>query len=185
MKKTILSMLLAVMTVGLILSCKEKKPVKTDAELRADSIRKAKQDSIFSVANFKKESIATIEKFIKKKFSSDPDFGKVVETDDKILNDSIYFAKSRIVIKNDFGAKQQYTNVWFVFCRRKKNDPHFVFWPDSEHCQKGMNHIVGKDVALISNSFFIFKEKDYHKLVGCLCSNFLMSVDEVMKWYNN
>ncbi len=181
MKKTILSMFLALIAMNIISSCKEKKLVKTDAELRADSIKQAKQDSILSVENFKKESIATIEELLKKKISSDPNFGKVLETDDNILNDSIYFTKSRIVIKNDFGAEWQYDDFWFAFCRRTKDEPHMLYWTTEEKCQKGMDYIVGNEKTIISSLFFLFQPTDYHIFMDKVCSNFLSSVDEMLK----
>ena len=108
MKMVIMFLILAVIAVGVTSSCKESKPVKTAAELKADSITQAEKDSVKSIADFKKGSIATINKFIKRKVSSDPEFGEVLETEDKILNDSIYFAVSRIVWKNRYGAKEQH-----------------------------------------------------------------------------
>ena len=69
--------ILAVITVG-VMSCKESKPAKTAAELKADSIAQAKKDSVKSIADFKKESIATIDKYLKRSVSYYPDFFKVL-----------------------------------------------------------------------------------------------------------
>lgn len=174
-------LLLAVIAVG-VTSCKESKPVKTEAELKADSIAQAKKDSIKSIADFKKESIATMNKFIKRKISSDPEFGEVLETKDKILNDSIYFAVSRIVWKNKYGAKEQHDEFWFAFCRRNKNDVRMIYWADSDYCNRGMKSIVGDNFYAYAhiNAFF-FPKEEYGTFVEALHQGLAFGVD---RWLN-
>ena len=180
MKKVIMFLLLAVIAVG-VMSCKESKPAKTAAELKADSIAKAKKDSVKSIADFKKESISIIERYIKRNISSDPDYGKVLETTDKILNDSMYFALSRIVLKNKYGAVEQYSDIWFLFCRRDKKDPRFIFWPKRDFCQSGIDFMLGHKDSFISDDIFILSENDYHKLMDGLCNDRYATVKERLR----
>ena len=181
MKKVIMFLLLAVIMVG-VMSCKESKPAKTAAELKADSIAQAKKDSIKSIADFKKESIAIIDKYLKRSVSCDPDFGKVLETKDKILNDSIYFALSRVVWKNKYGATMQHDEFWFAFCRRGKNDLRLITWPNDEYCNSGMRHIVGDNFFAYAhiNSFY-FPEEKYGVFVKAL---FRSSTFKVESWFD-
>ena len=68
-----------IIAVGFVSSCsiKPKVPEKTPAQLRADSIAKVKKDSIAKVANFKKFSLNSLTRLLKRQISSDPDYGKV------------------------------------------------------------------------------------------------------------
>lgn len=178
MRKILFSLLLAVITVGVI-SCKENKPTKSAEEIRADSIAQAKKDSIKSIADFKKESIATIERLVKRNVSSDPDFGKVLETKDKILNDSIYFAVARVVWKNQFGAKVQHDEYWFAFCRRDKKDVRMISWKDDDTCNRGMKSIVGEDFfAYSSINAFCFPKEKYGKFVDFICTGLLFRIED-------
>lgn len=160
MKKFFTMLFLAVITAG-VMSCKESKPTKSAEEIKADSIAQAKKDSIKSITDFKKGSIAILDKFLKRKVSSDPDFGKVLETKDKILNDSIYFAVARVVWKNQFGAKVQHDELWFAFCRRNKKDLRMIYWKNDDYCNSGMRTIVGENFFAYAhiNSFYFPKEK--------------------------
>lgn len=180
MKKVIMFLLLAVITVG-VMSCKENKPTKSAEEIRADSIAQAEKDSIKSIEDFKKESISIIERYIKRNISSDPDYGKVLETTDKILNDSMYFALSRIVLKNKYGAVDQYSDIWFLFCRRDKKDPRFIFWPKRDFCQSGIDVMLGHKDSFISDEIFILSKNDYHKLMDGLCNNRYATVKERLR----
>ena len=181
MKKVIMFFILAVITVG-VMSCKESKPAKTAAELKADSIAQAKKDSVKSIADFKKESIATMNKVIKRKISSDPEFGEVLETKDKILNDSIYFAVSRIVWKNKYGAKEQHDEFLFAFCRRDKKDVRMIYWTNSDYCNKGMKSMIGDNFYASAHigAFFFPKEK-YGTFVEALHQGLAFRVD---RWFN-
>ena len=181
-EKVIMFLILAVIAVGVTSSCKESKPAKTEAELKADSIAQAKKDSIKSIADFKKESIATIDKYLKRSVSCDPDFGKVLETKDKILNDSIYFALARVVWKNKYGATMQHDEFWFAFCRRGKNDLRLITWPNDEYCNSGMRSIVGNNFCAYAhiNSFY-FPEEKYGVFVKAL---FRSSTFKVESWFD-
>ena len=181
MKKVIMFLLLAVIMVG-VMSCKENKPTKSAEEIRADSIAQAKKDSVKSIADFKKESIAIIDKYLKRSVSCDPDFGKVLETKDKILNDSIYFALSRVVWKNKYGATMQHDEFWFAFCRRGKNDLRLITWPNDEYCNSGMRSIVGNNFCAYAhiNSFY-FPEEKYGVFVKAL---FRSSTFKVESWFD-
>lgn len=181
MKKILFSLLLAVITVG-VMSCKENKPTKSAEEIKADSIAQAKKDSIKSIADFKKESIAIIDKHLKRNVSCDPDFGKVLETKDKILNDSIYFAVARVVWKNQFGATMQHDEFWFAFCRRDKKDLRLIFWKNDEYCNTGMRSIVGDNFSAYAHiNTFYFPEEKYGVFVEELCSNRFFKVES---WFN-
>lgn len=180
MKKFFTMLFLAVITAG-VMSCKESKPTKSAEEIKADSIAQAEKDSIKSITDFKKESVSIIERYIKRNISSDPDYGKVLETTDKILNDSMYFALSRIVLKNKYGAVEQYSDIWFLFCRRDKNDPRFIFWPKGDYCQSGIDVMLGHKDTFISDDIFILSESDYHKLMDALCNNRYATVKERLR----
>lgn len=180
MKKFFTMLFLAVITAG-VMSCKESKPTKSAEEIIADSIAQAEKDSIKSITDFKKESVLIIERYIKRNISSDPDYGKVLETTDKILNDSMYFALSRIVLKNKYGAVEQYSDIWFLFCRRDKNDPRFIFWPKGDFCQSGIDVMLGHKDSFISDDIFILSESDYHKLMDALCNNRYATVKERLR----
>ena len=59
------------------------------------------------VIKFKTQAILGIEKYLKREVSVNPEIGEVIDTKDKILNDSLIFCEARILVQNVFGAKQQ------------------------------------------------------------------------------
>lgn len=117
--KKILSVMAILIAVVFVTSCgsKPKTPEKTPKQLREDSVAKAKSDSVEKVANFKKFSLDCLTKLLKRKISSDPDYGRVLDTEDLIVSDSIYLANCRIAVKNDFGAVQQDDRLYLLVCK--------------------------------------------------------------------
>ena len=172
MKKVL--MLMAIMiAVVFVASCssKPKIPEKTPAQLRADSIAKVKKDSAIRVANFKKNGIGYLERYLKNQCSSDPSVGKVLKTKDRILSDSIYFGQAKVLIKNRYGANEQYNDLWFcaVSPKDKKVGDHFIAWSNVDNCQRGLDFIIGKDKTCIP--LVVPQPEDYSKLIRELCKS--------------
>mgnify|MGYP006956374880 CR=1 FL=1 len=144
--KKILSVLAIMLAAFFIMACnsKPKAPEKTPAQLRADSVAKAKKDSINRISAFKGRAIKDIGRYLRSKVSSDPSFGKVLQIEDKILNDSIFFGKAKVLIKNQYGANEQYSDFWFMVCK-KNNELYFLPWGNQERCERGLDHIVGEE----------------------------------------
>ena len=165
--KKILSVLAVIMTTFFIVACtgNSKAPEKTPAELRADSIAKAKKDSVAKVANFKKIGIGYLERYLKNQCSSDPSVGKVLKTKDHILSDSIYFGQAKVLIKNRYGANEHYSDLWFCVVRPKdkKVGDHFIAWASMEYCQRGLDALIGeyRSALPVMNP----QKEDYGKLI--------------------
>ena len=167
-------MLMAIMiAVVFDTSCgsNRKIPEKTPAHLRADSIAKVKKDSAIRVANFKKTGIGYLERYLKNQCSSDPSVGKVLKTKDRILSDSIYFGQAKVLIKNRYGANEQYNDLWFcaVSPKDKKVGDHFIAWSNVDNCQRGLDFIIGKDKTFIP--LVVPQPEDYSKLIRELCKS--------------
>lgn len=139
--KKILS-ILAIMIAVVVASCsnKPKIPEKTPAQLRADSIAKVRKDSIAKVDNFKKFSLNSLTKLLKRQISSDPDYGRVLNTKDLIVSDSIYLANCRIAVKNKYGAIEQDDGIYLLMCKNvPKNECMIVL--DRDRMDKFLNNI--------------------------------------------
>lgn len=63
--RKILSVLAVVLLVITMAGCKEKAPQKTPEQLRADSVAKAKKDSVQRIVKFKAKGIGYIERYLK------------------------------------------------------------------------------------------------------------------------
>ena len=167
-------MFMAIMiAVVFVASCssKPKVPEKTPAQLRADSIAKVKKDSVAKIANFKKTGIGYLERYLKNQCSSDPSVGKVLKTKDRILSDSIYFGQAKVLIKNRYGANEQYNDLWFCAVRPKdkKVGDHFIAWSNTDNCQYGLSSLLGKGKVAIP--IVVPQPEDYSKLVRELCKS--------------
>lgn len=171
--KKILSVMAVIMTALFIVACtcNSKAPEKTPAELRADSIAKAKKDSVAKVANFKKVGIGYLERYLINKCSSDPSVGKVLKTEDCILNDSVYFGKAKVLIKNRYGTNEQYSDLWFCVVRPKdkKVGDHFIAWASMEYCQRGLDALIGEYRSCIP--VMNPQKQDYGKLIRAISSS--------------
>lgn len=171
--KKILSVMAVIMTALFIVDCtgNSKAPEKTPAELRADSIAKAKKDSVAKVANFKKVGIGYLERYLRNKCSSDPSVGKVLKTEDCILNDSVYFGKAKVLIKNRYGTNEQYSDLWFCVVRPKdkKVGDHFIAWASMEYCQRGLDDLIGEYRSCIP--VMNPQKQDYGKLIRAISSS--------------
>lgn len=128
--------------VAVAISCsgKPKVPEKTPEQLRADSVAKAKSDSVARVADFKTFSLDSFEKFLKRQISSDPDYGKLLESSDLILSDSIYLAKCRAAVKNDFGAVEQFDDAYLLVCKNAPGNECMIVL-DKKRMDKFLNNI--------------------------------------------
>lgn len=104
--------------VLLFVSCGSKQPQKTPEQIKAESI-----------AAFKQKATNSIENYLKRNISSDPDYGRVIETSETSVNDSMYIGHMRVAIKNVFGAVQQKDGCIFCFC--KKGNSYFLKLWDS------------------------------------------------------
>lgn len=110
----------------------------------------AKQDTIDSAImkaverdHLKKKAIEGLTRYLKRQVSSDPDYAEVRGTDDFVSDDSIYFAKARIVVMNRYGAKEQYDDLLFCVCRRDTSH-YMIVWPNEEYCLRGVESMSGK-----------------------------------------
>lgn len=174
MKKILSFLLLAVITVGVV-SCKGKVQNKTTAKTE----QHPQGDSMSVAAQFKNQTISNMERYIKRWVSSDPDFGRVINTYDVVLNDTFYFARYRVVYLNDYGAKKQYDNLWSVFCRRDTSDVRALVWPDKTSCTKGINYMINREHFPID---FCVKVPDFQfKIMDALYDNPLSTLDELLK----
>ncbi|RGW45011.1 hypothetical protein DWV76_00395 [Segatella copri] len=166
MKKVLMFMAIMI-AVGFVSSCsiKPKVPEKTPAQLRADSIAKVKKDSIAKVANFKKFSLNSLTRLLKRQISSDPDYGKVLESSDLILSDSIYLANCRVAVKNKYGAVEQDEDIYLLMCKNApKNECMIVL--DRDRMDKFLNNI-SKDcccLPLITNGDNEMRSKIIYQL---------------------
>lgn len=97
-------------------SCGGEKPQKTAEQTKAEQL-----------AEFKQIVISAIENHLKRDVSSDPDYGRIVETKRTILNDSVFCGEMRIAIKNVFGAVQQKDGCIFYACK-KNNILYMQLW---------------------------------------------------------
>ena len=171
--KKILSVLAVMLAAFFVVGCssKPKVPEKTPAQLKADSIAKVKKDSVAKIANFKKTGIGYLERYLKNQCSSDPSVGKVLKTKDRILSDSIYFGQAKVLIKNRYGANEQYSDLWFCAVRPKdkKVGDHFIAWADEEYCQRGLDAMLGKDKTCIP--IIVPQPEDYSKLIRVICNS--------------
>lgn len=109
MKKILLLIVVAMAFVA----CENKQPKKTAEQLIVERIEKMKEISTKG-----------IEDYIKRNLSSDPDYGKIIETSGVTLNDSVYSGTMRIAVKNVFGGTQQKDGCVFYVCREK--DKYYV-----------------------------------------------------------
>lgn len=96
--KKILPLIMVLLITAFIVSCnpKDNKKQKSPEEIYAEK-----------VMEFKAQAILGIEKYLKQEVSANPEIGEVIDTKDKILNDSLFFCEARILIQNVFDAKQQ------------------------------------------------------------------------------
>lgn len=97
--------LIAVMT--LLLSCGNKQPQKTPEQIKAEEL-----------SAFRQKAVIGLEKYLKRHFSADPDYGRVLELSDTTLNDSLFRGEMRFAIKNPFGAVQQFEGYLFCICKK-------------------------------------------------------------------
>lgn len=109
MKKILLLMAVALAFA----SCGDKQPKMTAEELIVERIDKMKEISTKGIENY-----------IKKHISSDPDYGKIIETSGVTLNDTVYSGTMRIAFKNVLGGTQQKGDCVFYVCREK--DMYYV-----------------------------------------------------------
>ena len=122
--KKILSVLAVIMTTFFIVACtgNSKAPEKTPAELRADSIAKAKKDSVAKVANFKKIGIGYLERYLKNQCSSDPSVGKVLKKKTIYLVIPFILDRQRYLLKTDMELTSSIAIcgfAWFVLKTRR------------------------------------------------------------------
>lgn len=166
MKKVLMFMAIMIAVV-FVTSCgsKPKIPEKTPAQLRADSIAKVKKDSVAKIDNFKKFSLNSLTRLLKRQISSDPDYGKVLESSDLILSDSIYLANCRVAVKNKYGAVEQDEDIYLLMCKNApKNECMIVL--DRDRMDKFLNNI-SKDcccLPLITNGDNEMRSKIIYQL---------------------
>ena len=181
MKKILMFMAIMIAMV-FVASCssKPKVPEKTPAQLRADSIAKVKKDSIAKVANFKKFSLNSLTRLLKRQISSDPDYGKVLESSDLILSDSIYLANCRVAVKNKYGAIEQDYGIYLLMCKKKKKNECMIVL-DRDRMDKFLNNI-SKDccyLPLITNDDNEMRSKIIHEL--CDEGQYFFNVDRFIE----
>ena len=161
--KKILLFMAALMMAVCIVSCgsNEKKPQtppKSPKEIYMDTLKA-----------FKSKAIDGLSRYLKEQISSDPSVGEVIKTKDYILNDSIYFAKAKILIQNKFGAKEQYDDLWFSVC--KMNSKLYLFyWSNEERCQKGLDYIIGENKVYLWLENFAFTPEMYSPIYKIVCA---------------
>lgn len=166
MKKILMFMAIMIAMV-FVASCSSKPKVseKTPAQLRADSIAKVKKDSVAKIDNFKKFSLNSLTRLLKRQISSDPDYGKVLESSDLILSDSIYLANCRVAVKNKYGAVEQDEDIYLLMCKNTpKNECMIVL--DRDRMDKFLNNI-SKDcccLPLITNGDNEMRSKIIYQL---------------------
>ncbi len=175
--RKILSVLAVVLLVITMAGCKEKAPQKTLEQLRADSVAKAKKDSVQRIVKFKAKGIGYIERYLKNQCSSDPGVGKVLKTDDRILNDSIYFGKAKVLIKNKYGANQQYGDFWFCVVHPKGGEDHLLPWASMEYCQRGLDALLGGIKTVLP--FMNPQPKDYNRLIREICKTEAFTIPRI------
>lgn len=131
MRKT-LSLLAAL----LLISCGSKESQKTPEQIKAENI-----------AAFKAKAVTGIENYLKRNVSSDPDYGRVIETSNTSVNDSVYCGNMRIAVKNVFGAVQQKDGCAFCVCK-KENTLYLMVWDSSIDFQVRYSMANGGSVDL-------------------------------------
>lgn len=107
----------------LLFSCGDKQPQKTPEQIKAERI-----------ALFKQKAIVSIENYLKRNVSSDPDYGRVIETSNTSVNDSVFCGNMRIAVKNVFGAVQQKDGCLFCVCK-KDGTLFLMVWDNSTDFQ--------------------------------------------------
>lgn len=140
--------LIATIICALSVSCGSKQSQKSPEQLRADSIRMADSIKAARPITLKNKAIDGLTRYLKKQISSDPEVGKVLDVKDGYLSDSLFFSKAKVMVKNRYGANEQYDNLWFCVCRKDDNY-YMIVWADDEYCQRGLDNIVGKDQCVV------------------------------------
>lgn len=163
--KKILLFMAALMMAVCIVSCgsNEKKPQappKSPKEIYMDTLKA-----------FKSKAIDGLSRYLKNHISSDPSVGEVLKTKDYILNDSMYLAKTKVLIKNQFGAKEQYNELYFSVCKNT-GKYYMIVWPNEYRCQRGLSNIIDSPsypsfVVLSGDSI---PAKFHSKIYSVICS---------------
>lgn len=152
-------------------SCGEnKQPQKTKEQIVADSIAKAKQDSIERPKKFKERCLKELTRFLKNCASSDPSVGEVLMSDDLTLTDSIYLSKLKVLVANKFGAKMQRPNFWILMCLSEDGKMYLCPYPSMEKCQSGLDYLTGDKGASALPLIGIIPEYQ-SKVKDKVCSN--------------
>ena len=115
---------------------------------------------------FKAKALDGLTRYLKSNVSSDPDFGKVLKTEKHVLNDSLYFARAKVLIMNQYGAKQQYNDLYFAFAKGHDGKYYMIVWGNEDRCKNGLKHILGYDPG-----FIVLFEPEQPKLYNALCNN--------------
>jgi len=160
--KNILLLLSASALIACAASCRHGKAAE---EIKADSIRIADSIKAARPAALKNAALDGLTRYLKKQVSSDPDVGEVLQTEDVIVSDTLYFAKAKTLVSNRFGAKEQYGDLWFCVCE-KSSRYYMIVWASSDRCDSGLNHIIGTGCFILGGEFKAkitdsFREKLY------------------------
>lgn len=159
--KKILLLIAVIMMVVCMTSCNSNANKSTQTKI--GKYTPTHEDTLQS---FKAKALDGLTRYLKNNVSSDPDFGKVLKTEKYVLNDSLYFARAKVLIMNQYGAKQQYNDLYFAFAKGHDDKYYIIVWGNEDRCKNSLKHILGYDPGFIT----LF-ESEQPKLYNALCNN--------------